>query len=268
LKPVRLLLVLLVVLGAGAAPAGAATYYSSGVSPAGANDWRCKPTSDHPQPVVLVHGTFADMTVSWNLFSPALKRDGYCVYALDYGNRATNEIGQSAQELSAFVDKVLAATGAAKVDIVGHSQGGMMPRYYIKNLGGDTKVDDLVGLAPSNHGTTNQAAFHASGQYCQACVEQRAGSPFLAGLNSGDESPGPVSYTQVETRYDEVVTPYTSAFLAPDTDVTNVTLQDACANDVSDHLGISHDPIALQWTENALGRPGSADASFTPNCTG
>jgi hypothetical protein len=37
--------------------------------------------------VVLVHGTFADMTVSWNLISPALKASGYCVFALDYLGR-------------------------------------------------------------------------------------------------------------------------------------------------------------------------------------
>ena len=54
----------------------------------------------------------------------------------------------SAAQLEAFVDRVLAATGAAKVSMVGHSQGGMMPRYYIQFLGGAGKVDDLVGLAP------------------------------------------------------------------------------------------------------------------------
>ena len=61
--------------------------------------------------------------------------------------------------LRRFVNQVLAATGAHKVDIVGHSQGGMMPRYYIKNLGGASKVNTLVGLAPSNHGTTLEGLF-------------------------------------------------------------------------------------------------------------
>ena len=51
------------------------------------------------------------------------------------------------------------ATGASQVDIVGHSQGGMMPRYYIKFLGGAAKVHTLVGLAPSNHGTTLDGLF-------------------------------------------------------------------------------------------------------------
>jgi triacylglycerol lipase len=87
-----------------------------------------------------VHGTFGDMTVSWNLISPKLKQDGYCVFALDYGNRATGPIEDSAAQLRDFVARVLAATGARKVSLVGHSQGGMMPRYYINFLGGASKV--------------------------------------------------------------------------------------------------------------------------------
>src|SRR5215218_7752084 len=114
-------------------------------SPPGANDWGCKPTAAHPRPVVLVHGTFADMSNSWQAISPLLKNNGYCVFALNYGSYAgsgaigvygTGEIRNSASELDAFVDKVRAATGVAEVDIVGHSQGGMMPRYYLKFLGG------------------------------------------------------------------------------------------------------------------------------------
>jgi triacylglycerol lipase len=216
---------------------------------------------NHPEPVVLVHGTFGDST-NWALDRAQLNAAGYCTFALDYGNRATGEIGAGAQQLSAFVDRVLAQTGAGRVDIVGHSQGGMMPRYYVKNLGGAAKVDDLVGLAPSNHGTTNPLAPYG-GVTCPACVEQAAGSPFITALNAGDETPGDVSYTQIETRYDEVVTPYTSAFLAGG---TNVLLQDSCPADVSEHLAIVGDPIALQWVENALGRPGPADPSFTPSC--
>lgn len=244
--------------------ASAAAQSSPGVSPVGANDWSCTPTAAHPSPVVLVHGTFADMTMSWNLVSPALVQDGFCVFALDYGNRGTGAIEDSAAQLATFVDRVLAETGAAKVSIVGHSQGGMLPRYYVKNLGGGSKVDDLVGLSPSNHGTTSQAAAWSQG--CVACRQQIAGSDFLTALNAGDESPGTVSYTQIQTRYDEVVVPYSSAFLAADTDVTNVLLQDRCPADVSDHLGIGHDPIALRWIQNALGRTGPADPAFDPGC--
>ncbi len=176
---------------------------------------------------MLVHGTFGDMTVSWNLISPRLKQDGYCVFALDYGHRGTDLIEGSAAQLRDFVNRVLAATGARKVSLVGHSQGGMMPRYYLKFLGGAAKVDDLIGLAPSNHGTSNPGALLLAGAgACDSCGQQATGSAFLTNLNAGDETPGSVSYTVVETRYDEVVIPYTSAFLSG-ANTTNVLLQDA-----------------------------------------
>jgi triacylglycerol lipase len=236
-----------------------------GVSPPGANDWSCDPTARHPHPVVLVHGTFADMTVSWNLVSPALVRRGYCVFALDYGTRATGPVERSAGELARFVDDVLAATGAAKVSMVGHSQGGMMPRYYIRHLGGSAVVEDLVGLAPSNHGTRSPGAL-ATEQPCPACAQQAWGSPFVTALNRGDETWGDVDYTQVATRYDEVVMPYTSGFLTPGPRSTNVDLQESCALDTAEHLGIIYDRVALRWVVNALGREGPADPRAAIGC--
>ena len=241
--------------------------------PPGANV-ACRPTATHPYPVVLVHGTFGNRFDSWQQFSPALKAAGYCVYALDYGSYngsgllgiyGVGPIERSARELADFVRHVRAQTGATKVDIVGHSQGGMMPRYFIKNLGGASVVDDLVGLAPSNHGTANPFAAPA-GLACPACRQQATGSDFLRALNSGDESPGPVSYTQLVTRYDEVVIPYTSGYLAPDARVTNLTLQDKCPTDTTEHLRIIYDPVALQITMNALARSGPADPGYQPAC--
>ena len=225
--------------------------------------------------MVLVHGTFENRFDNWQSMSPALKAAGYCVYALDYGSYngsgllgiyGVGEIEHSAGELRDFVAGVRAQTGAAKVSLVGHSQGGMMPRYFIKKLGGAAEVEDLVGLAPSNHGTANPFA-PLAGRSCPACRQQVRGSAFLQELNAGDESPGDVSYTQLVTRYDEVVVPYTSGYLAPDADVTNLALQDLCPNDTSEHLRIPYDPPAIAVTLDALGHAGPADPAFRPPCT-
>src|SRR6476659_5307540 len=136
------------------APAQAA---GTEISPPGANDWSCKPIAEHPYPVILVPGTFESMDKNWSTLSPHLKSAGYCVFALNYGETngvyATAPVAKSAQELAPFVDAVRSATGAKKVDLVGHSQGGMMPRYYMGFLGGAKYVHHLIGIAPSNHGT-------------------------------------------------------------------------------------------------------------------
>ncbi len=238
-------------------------HVSATASPPGSNNWSCKPSAAHPTPVILVHGTFADMSDSWQALSPLLYDNGYCVFALNYGSYtgsgslgvyATGDIAQSAEQLSTFVDKVLAATGAKKVDLVGHSQGGMMPRYYIKFLGGASKVNTLVGLAPSNHGTTLNGLFtlasyfpggsSVAGADCPACQEQEAGSPFITNLNAGGETASGVNYTVIESDNDEVVTPYTSAFLAPASNVTNILLQSQCSLDQGEHLSMPYDHIA------------------------
>jgi triacylglycerol esterase/lipase EstA (alpha/beta hydrolase family) len=230
-------------------------------SPPGANDWSCKPSAAHPRPVILVHGTFADMSDSWQALSPLLSNNGYCVFALNYGSfngsgslgiYAAGPVERSAEELSAFVDQVLNATGASQVDMVGHSQGGMMPRYYLKFLGGAAKVHTLVGLAPSNHGTTLGGLgtlaelFGFSGLLggaCPACEQQLAGSSFMSTLNSGGDTVPGISYTVIESMNDEVVTPYTSAFLSGP-GVTNITLQHQCILDQGEHLSMPYDHIA------------------------
>ena len=242
-----------------AAPAAA---QAPGVPPPGANDFACRSAAP---PVILVHGTFGDMTVSWNLFSPALVAEGYCVFALDLVRRGMAPIDRSADKLAAFIDEVRSRTGAAKVSLVGHSQGGMLGRYVARLRGKAAVIDDVVGLAPPSHGTTNPLAPLVAGLGCPACAEQRAGSPLMQRLNAPPEAPPPPAYTVVSTRYDAVVTPYRSQALEG---ATNVVLQDRCPEDVTDHVGMVYDPIALEWTLNALGRAGPADPAFQPDCSG
>jgi triacylglycerol esterase/lipase EstA (alpha/beta hydrolase family) len=256
-------------------------HVSPTASPPGANNWSCKPSAAHPRPVILVHGTLTDMSESWQALSPLLFNSGYCVFALNYGSYAgsglvgvdaTGDIAQSAEQLSSFVDRVLSSTGASQVDLVGHSQGGMMPRYYLRFLGGASKVHTLVGLAPSNHGTTLNGIFTLSSYLpgadlfvataCPACQEQAAGSPFLTRLNAGAETVPGVSYTVIESANDEVVTPYTSAFLTGPA-VTNILLQSQCPLDQGEHLSMPYDHIADADVLNAL----DPSHHVTPACT-
>jgi triacylglycerol esterase/lipase EstA (alpha/beta hydrolase family) len=248
-----------------------ATALAPDIPPPGANNPSCQLTAAHPYPVILVHGTFENMDDNWQAAAPLLANHGYCVYAFNYGGtspaspvQGTGEIAASAAQLATFVNTVLAATGASKADLVGHSQGGMMPRYYLNFLGGAAKVNDLVALAPSNFGTTldgltelasllgeSSAVNGVLSSVCEACVEQEQGSAFLARLNATPTVPG-VQYTVIESVDDEVVTPYTNAFLPAAPNVTNITVQHQCALDGSDHLELAADPVALADMLNAL----------------
>lgn len=253
--------------------------------PAGSNDFSCRPSAEHPRPVILVHGTVENMTYSWFSLSPRLANEGFCVFAFNYGQDTglgvglpgafptggTAPVPQSADELSAFVDEVLAVTGSDEVDLVGHSQGGMMPRYYMKNLGGAAKVNHLVGLSPSNHGTDVIGLARLPGVPTvlrlglgDSVRDQMFDSEFIAELNADGETQPGVEYTVIQTRYDEIVTPHESAFL-DGPNVTNVLLQDGCAVNATDHLGISFDSRAQQYVVNALDPAHAAEPPCVPS---
>jgi triacylglycerol lipase len=247
-------------------------------APPGANNWSCRPSPTHPNPVVLAHGASANMTVNWVTVAPLLANNGYCVFALTYGVPAAtpfpvDQIGgrdrmeQSAVQFGAFIDRVLAATGAAKVDIVGHSEGSLMPNYYVKFLGGAAKVDHYVGLTPLWQGSNvaGLATLVGLGRLLglggiidlitdpvfASAPQFLAGSDFIRHLNEGPVAVAGVTYTMVMTRYDEAVVPYTSGILhAPN--ATNVVLQDLCPQDFAGHGMVGFDPNATQVVLNAL----------------
>jgi len=256
-------------------------------SVAGANNG-CRPSPAHPYPVILVHGTFEDEGSNWVSAAPLLANNGYCVYAFNYGETALsfggrvdglNYIPNSAWELAEFVNWVLSSTGASQVDLVGHSQGGMMPNYYIYLLGGWEKVHTFVALAPSNHGTTLDGLVtliqkipggsfftDALAQLLQepAAVEQEVGSTLMQELFGEGEPLAPnVNYVVIETSHDEVVTPYTNAFLyGPN--VHDILLQNQCPADPTGHIGIIGDSPALHDMLNWLSN--NPNPAYRPAC--
>jgi pimeloyl-ACP methyl ester carboxylesterase len=199
------------------------------------------------------------------------------VFSLNYGGtpgslvQAVGPAATSAAQVAAFVQRVVQATGVSKVDLVGHSQGGLLGEYYLKVLGGAPNVHSFVGLSPTTHGTTldglaTLAQFFPGadqfvGALCQACADQETGSAFLAPLDSGPIAAAGVGYTVLETLNETVVTPVGSSFIH-ESGVTNMFVQSQCPNDTVDHADLSYDQVTIRDVLNALD-PAHAQG---PNC--
>ena len=125
-------------------------------------------------PILFVHGWNSSAS-TWNTFVGKFAADGWTAAELNSWSYNTSQSNATtAQEIKTRVDSILAATGAAKVDIISHSMGGLSSRYYTRNLGGDLKVDEWVSLGGPNHGTET-----ANFCFSTACSEMRVGSTFL-----------------------------------------------------------------------------------------
>lgn len=239
-------------------------------APPGADDWNCQPSKEHPNPVILVHGTSDRPVYAWNALAPLLKNAGYCVFAPSYGiilggngDGAMDKVENSALQLKAWVELVLAKTRAEKVDIVGHSQGGMMPFYYMNFLDGYKKVNRVVAISPSLRGTdafgllndqaaTDRVTALGGDLISPSQKDQMKGSAFLRKLHTRPLTHPSVGYTVITTRYDDVVTPYTSQFLPPARNVKNIVVQDLCSTDLTDHYANIFDPTTLNTVLRAL----------------
>lgn len=273
------------------------------VAPQGANNWGCRPDATHPRPVVLVHGTWASAYGAYAYMSPQLARDGYCVFTFNYGRAdspgaglvqpsigATGYIEDSAAQLAVFVDRVLAATGAAQVDTIGHSQGGVVIRQYLKFDGGAdaedparNKVKNVITYGATNHGTTLSGLGSLLGVLQGALgldlttptetlighagIQQLIGSPVLTALNEGGDTMPGVDYTVVADRYDEVSSPYSRTYLTagPGATVRDVLLQDGCAQDTSDHNSMIYSPRGVSIALRALDPIAHPDLVCTAN---
>ncbi|MFB8777896.1 esterase/lipase family protein [Streptomyces broussonetiae] len=257
------------------AQAGAAQTIAAVDVDGGADDWDKPLTEEHPRPVVLVHGTFGNRGYTWTSATPLLRDNGYRVFRLDYGRHLNpvifglGDIKRSAQQLSDFVDEVLSRTGAEKVDLVGFSQGGMMPRWFIGALGGAAKVHNYVGIAPSHHGVTAQGLMNLARQIpgARELVEQGAvgtvvpawpqlqhDHPFQRELADLGETVEGVRYTVIATKYDDVVTPYESCALTltEGHHITNIVLQDIDPEDHTPHVSMPYNQTVLKEVLKAL----------------
>ncbi|KAF9121239.1 hypothetical protein BGW39_010672 [Mortierella sp. 14UC] len=236
----------------------------------GINNYGCKLTPAHPRPLLLVHGTTLTMD-SWSTWAPLLIKEGYCVFGLTYGKYkdvpflgGIAPIEDNAQEVANFANDVLKRMNATQLDYIGHSQGGILGRYWIKYLDGAGKINRMVGVSAIHHGTTlsgittfasalhilnpSQPHFDA---VAPALYQMIVGSPFMQKLNAGgDTSPG-VIHSNIATRFDEIVTPWETCY-QEDLGVTNTLLQNLCLIAFNEHITIIDSKIALRWALNQL----------------
>ncbi|MCF2533631.1 esterase/lipase family protein [Yinghuangia soli] len=212
-------------------------------------------------PVLLVHGTGVDAVMNWEWnYAPALRGQGFDVCTVDLPGKATGDIQTAAEYVVNAIDRIQAAAGR-KIDVIAHSQGNLEVRWALKfwpELQGD--VDDFVSLGGPVHGTTQGNLFCVL-PCAPAATQMSVGSNFLAALNSGDETPGSVSYTSIYTRDDVVVTPFWTAAMDG---ARNITVQDLCGVRAVTHVGLLYDSVTYELAVDALTHSGTADPGRLP----
>lgn len=252
------------------------------------DDWSARPSANKPWPVILIHGT-VDTKGVWQELGTELRADGWCVFAPDYGKRGTAAMEESAVQLGAYIEAVRTITGAEQVILIGHSQGGLLARYWMRTSGQARYVKHLVSLGAPNHGTTmggilsplvtnnlTENIMHSliHRWFGPVGFQQITGSEIFAVFNddgarntdddgASDDSSGTnthgsgeledgVDYTCIASRQDTVVQPPETCFLnGPAHQVRNVWVQD-----IIPRANVQHQDLPMNKHVRAIIRTG------------
>ena len=103
-------------------------------------------------PVVLLHGFIDNRSVFVLLRRSLIQHGRQQIESLNY-SPLTCDIRTAAELLGRHIEEICRRTGQPQVDIVGHSLGGLIARYYVQRLGGDLRVRTLVSLGTPHSGT-------------------------------------------------------------------------------------------------------------------
>ena len=208
------------------------------------------------QPVLLVHGTGVNREQNWEWnYWPALLAEGFEVCWVQLPSGSVGDIQITSEYVARAIEVMHRATGE-KIDVLGHSQGGLQPRWAIKWFPSGDKVDDYVSLATPNHGTYMAGHRSLTAGCFASCWQMQIDSNFLTALNDEDETPGKTSYTNIYTLTDELVQPVGTQALEG---ASNILIQDLCPGRPVDHLGIAGDYVTWELVLDAFLNPGGAD---------
>lgn len=221
--------------------------------------------------VLLVHGTGTNPEDTWSWsYERALPAAGFTVCTVRLPDDALGDI-QTASEYVVYAARRMASLTGRKVDVIGHSQGTLEPRWAIRWWPRSVRprVDDYISLAGPHHGVVGADACVASGNCWPAVWQMASHSHFLAALNSVDETPGAISYTSIFSDTDELVQPSEPVPTAALRGASNVRVQDVCPGRPVHHVGELDDGVVWAVVIDALTHPGPAKVSRLPGdvCT-
>jgi triacylglycerol esterase/lipase EstA (alpha/beta hydrolase family) len=204
-----------------------------------------------PGPVLLVPG-YGGSTSGLTVLAARLREQGKDAEVVSLPGNAQGDLAAQAQALAGTARQVLARTGAASVDVVGYSAGGVVARLWLEQAHGSAPVRRVVTLGSPQHGT-ELASLGAllAGQCPVACRQLDPASDLLARLNagSGSEVPDGPAFVSLWTRSDEVVIPPTSAVLAG---AINIEIQSVCPASTVSHSQLPGDPLVAAMVASEL----------------
>jgi triacylglycerol lipase len=217
---------------------------------------------DQPGPVLLVPG-YGGSTTALSSLAARLRAEGRRATIVTLPDRGIGDLTGQAKALDAAVRADLNSTGAASVDVIGYSAGGVVARLWARDDGGAGKARRIVTLGSPHHGTGVATVGEVVPGACPAaCQELAPNSDLLSRLNAGDETPAGPQWVSIWTTVDEVVVPPDSARLAG---ATNIEVQDVCQGSTVAHGQLPRDPVVQGMVLAELGA-GPVRAFSTSDC--
>lgn len=171
-----------------------------------------------PKPVLLIYGFFGTRR-SFEVLEHRLRKDGYGVFSINLGGLFdafnTFSIDQCAEKIRDKVERLYSRYDLGPLSIIGHSKGGLIGRYYVKRLGGDRRVQNLITLGtPHNGSPTAYVGVATLGLVARSVWQMTPMSPFIRRLKIG-AFPRHVRFTSIYSKQDAAA-PFPTCILEDD----------------------------------------------------
>ncbi|HET9778401.1 MAG TPA: alpha/beta fold hydrolase [Propionibacteriaceae bacterium] len=203
-----------------------------------------------PGPVLLVPG-YGGNVDSLQPLAAAMRSAGRSVVIVEPLGDGTGDLRQQAEHLAEVAERVRDDAGAASVDVVGYSAGGVVARLWVREEGGADMTRRVLTLGSPHHGTSQAALGAEFAGGCPAACEQLVpDSDLLRRLNAGDETPAGPLWATVRSTNDQVVTPVDSAALSG---ALNIVVQEVCPRATAAHSDLPTDPVVVAALSSVLG---------------